>query len=151
MDDLKENEERLSTVLETLPVGVWITDREGGIIHGNAAAREIWAGDLYMGMLSPLAGFQATGSREEEVPELTGWAGAREVSQGVVIHNREVEIEAFDGTAKVVLVSAAPIDTWGRTRSPGRLSCSRTLPVSSNRRVSFAALPASHGARPRRM
>ena len=32
---LKENQSRLETILETIPVGVWYTDQKGKIIYGN--------------------------------------------------------------------------------------------------------------------
>ena len=43
-EKIRQSEELLRTVLELLPVGVWIFDREGKIIRGNQAGRAIWGG-----------------------------------------------------------------------------------------------------------
>ncbi|MCX6049721.1 MAG: PAS domain S-box protein, partial [Chloroflexi bacterium] len=41
---LRQNEELLRTVLENLPVGVWIIDPDGTITQGNPAGQQIWGG-----------------------------------------------------------------------------------------------------------
>lgn len=47
---LRHNEQLLRLVLDTLPVGVWITDRQGQILMGNPAAQQIWEGARYVGI-----------------------------------------------------------------------------------------------------
>lgn len=44
------SEALLSKVLENLPVGVWIVDQNGAILHGNLASQNIWAGAKYVGI-----------------------------------------------------------------------------------------------------
>ena len=101
---------RLEAVMQALPVGVAILDRQGGIIHLNSTYREIW-GDPEPSAkdIDDYEKFKAwwidTGGlvRPEE------WASAQAVSKGVTVVDQEMEIESFDGTRKFVLNSAAPV------------------------------------------
>jgi PAS domain S-box-containing protein len=107
-ESLREREALLRTVFETLPVGVWITDKNGVIIQGNQAGQQIWAGARYVGIdqFGEYKGWWAdTGKRIE--PE--EWAAARAVLKGETSINEEIEIECFDGSHKIILNSAAPI------------------------------------------
>ncbi|NWG01298.1 MAG: PAS domain S-box protein [Syntrophaceae bacterium] len=107
-DSLREREALLRTVFETLPVGVWITDKEGRIIRGNPAGQQIWAGARYVGIdqFGEYKGWRVdTGKRIE--PE--EWAAARAVLKGETSINEEIEIECFDGSHKIILNSAVPI------------------------------------------
>ncbi len=107
---------RLSTILEHLPVGVWIGDQEGRLISKNKQADRIWAGaaplvqniedshqyqSWHPGNGMPL--------RAEEYP----MALALQTSQPV--EPVELKIRRFDGSDGTVLVSAVPImDGQGR-------------------------------------
>jgi len=105
---LKEREALLRTIFETLPVGIWITDKQGRIIHGNPAGQQIWAGARYVGIdqFGEYKGWWVdTGKRIE--PE--EWAAARAVLNGETSINEEIEIECFDGSHKIILNSAVPI------------------------------------------
>lgn len=105
---LRQSEERLTKVLEILPVGVWITDRKGTILHGNQAGQTIWAGARYVGpeqFHEYKAWWLATGKRI--TPE--EWGATRAITQGEVSCEEEIEIECFDGTRKIILNWAAPI------------------------------------------
>ena len=44
INERKRSEALLNKVLESLPVGVWITDPNGKIMHGNPAGQQIWGG-----------------------------------------------------------------------------------------------------------
>lgn len=106
--DLLRSPELLKRVLEQLPVGVWIMDREGRIVHGNPAGQAIWSGVRYVGadQFGEYKGWwRSTGKRIE--PD--EWAAARAISKGETSINEEIEIECFDGTRKIILNSALPI------------------------------------------
>ena len=98
----------LRGVLENLPVGVWIVDKNGAVQHGNRASHQIWAGARYVGM-EQYGDYKAwhldTGQpvRNEE------WAAARTLKTGGSILEEELEIECFDGTHKIIVNSSAPI------------------------------------------
>lgn len=102
------SEDLLKRVLQVLPVGVWITDKTGRIVHGNPASREIWAGARYVGIdqYQEYKSWWADSGKRIETHE---WAGARAISHGETVLDDEVEIENFDGVRKTILNSAVPI------------------------------------------
>lgn len=111
---LRRNEALLATVLDVLPVGVWITDQEGRIVRSNQAGEKIWSGRSLVGpeRYGEYKGWRAdTG---EPVPA-DGWALTRAVRNGETTVGEMIEIECFDGTRKIVLNSAVPLrDRKGR-------------------------------------
>ena len=108
MEALQENQERLATVLETLPVGVWIMDRKGSIVHANAAAQHLWASEE-PGGLEPIAAHRAWWANTGKQVKQNEWAGIRASAGGDLGLGTEIDIEAFDGARKIVLVSASLI------------------------------------------
>jgi PAS domain S-box-containing protein len=107
-EKLRQNEELLRNVLELLPVGVWITDRQGRIVQGNPAGHRIWSGARYVG-IDQYADYKGwwVSTGKQIAPE--DWAAARAITKGETSINEEVEIECFDKTHKIILNSALPI------------------------------------------
>lgn len=105
---LQDSQERLQNVLDTLPLGVWITDAQGNILQGNPAGQKIWGGARYVGQESyheykgwwPDTGEQL--SSEE-------WALSRTLRTGESILNEEIDIEDFKGKRKTILNSTMPL------------------------------------------
>lgn len=99
---------KLSSVLETLSVGVFIADPEGRICQTNEEVSRI---------------FKSTELIERDLyGELLGWwdsSGqmikdkdgplARALRNGETCHNNIVQVRCFDGTCKVILASASPL------------------------------------------
>jgi PAS domain S-box-containing protein len=112
---LRASEELLRRVLELLPVGVWITDRHGKIIHGNPACQSIWGGARYVG-IDYYGEYKGWWLDSGERIEAEQWASARAIRNGETILNEEVKIESFDGTQKIILNSAIPIYQEGEIR-----------------------------------
>jgi len=108
LNERKRGEALISKVLENLPVGVWITDQNGQITHGNPASQKIWEGARYVGMqgYGEYKGWWLESGKQIEAGE---WAAARAINRGETSLNEEIEIECFDGTHKVILNSALPI------------------------------------------
>ncbi len=105
---LRRNDRLWRQVLNSLPVGVWITDEHGTILNSNPAARDIWSGQRFVGIehYDEYRGWRSTdgsciGARE--------WALARAVEKGETTIGEMVDIECFDGTRKTILNSAIPI------------------------------------------
>jgi len=105
---LKEQEAMLRNVLETLPIGVWIVDAKGTILHGNRAGQRIWAGARYVG-IDEYGEYKAWWADTGEVVGPREWAAARAVTRGEATLDEEIEIESFDGTRKTILHSAVPL------------------------------------------
>ena len=107
---LRENEQLFRRVLDTLPVGVWITDSHGRIINGNPAGHRIWAGARYTNP-EEYGEYKAWRLDTGERITTEEWALARAIKRGEISLNEVLEIEAFDGTHKVILNSAMPLRT----------------------------------------
>jgi PAS domain S-box-containing protein len=105
---LKASEELLRNVLETLPVGVWIMDSTGQVTQANRAAVEIWAGAKLVApeQFGEYKGWWLDTGKRVSAEE---WGGARAIAKGEISLNDEVEIEAFDGSRKIILNSSIPI------------------------------------------
>jgi len=105
---LRETEQTLRHVLDTLPVGVWIMDREGRITLGNPAGQRIWAGARYVGpeQFGEYKGWWLSTGEPIAAGE---WAAARAIRNGEISLDEEIAIECFDGTRKIILNSAMPL------------------------------------------
>ncbi len=108
-DELRrQNEKLLGTVLETMPVGVWILEKDGLIALSNEAARKIWAGARYVGIdhYDEYRGWwHHTGKRIEKEE----WAAVRAIRKGETSLGEIIDIECFDGTRKTIVNSAVPL------------------------------------------
>ena len=103
-----ESEFLLRNVLDSLPVGVWVVDGEGTIIHGNPASQRIWAGAKYVGM-EGYGEYKAWWPDTGKPVEAHEWGAARALRTGESVLNDVLDIECFDGTRKTILNSAVPI------------------------------------------
>jgi PAS domain-containing protein len=93
---LRASEKLLRKVLNSLPIGVWILDKQGQIIQGNPVTEEIWAGSRYVGM-DQYGEYKGWWSDSGKRIEPEQWAAVRAITRGETILNEEVEIETFDG------------------------------------------------------
>jgi len=111
---LREQEALLRNILEILPVGVWIQDKDGQIVSGNEAGQRIWAGARYVGIdrFGQYKGWWADTGKPIEPEE---WAAARAITKGETSLDEVVNIECFDGTRKTILNSAVPIRDANQT------------------------------------
>jgi two-component system cell cycle sensor histidine kinase/response regulator CckA len=102
---LAEQEALLRTVIDTLPVGVWIIDAGGEITAANQQAREIW------GLAQPDDGHdqdQAWWTADERIgPQ--GRGIARALLSGEQSSNEIFGIGALDGTRKTIAQWAVPL------------------------------------------
>ena len=94
-------------VMETLPIGVWVTSADGRIIFGNPAGREIWGGQY-----TDVAHFGEGRAWWADTGEPIGpgeWAAARVLLSEEATLNELVRIQSFDGRQKTILSSAVTI------------------------------------------
>jgi PAS domain S-box-containing protein len=103
-----ESESTLAGMFELLPVGVWITDREGTIIRGNDAGRRIWGGARHVGPQN-YGVYKGWWADSGESIAADRWALARALAQGETSVGELVRIQCFDGTFKTIINSAAPL------------------------------------------
>jgi signal transduction histidine kinase len=105
---LRQSERLLRLVLDAIPVGVALVDVSGDIVLSNPASQRIWSGSIRSGReryAQTKAWWHATGRRVAPGE----WASVRAVVAGETSVNEVVDIEAFDGTRKVIQNSAVPI------------------------------------------
>ena len=102
------SERTLAGIIELLPVGLWITDREGTITRGNEAGRTIWGGARHVGPenYGVYKGWWADTGQPIAADQ---WALARALSRGETSVGELVRIQCFDGTFKTIINSAAPL------------------------------------------
>ncbi len=105
---LAQNEAMLRLILDNLPVGVYVTDKNGTIILGNLAGQSIWGGARYVGIeqYGEYKGWWADTGRRIAPEE---WALARAVQKGEKSLGEIINIECFDGHRKVIRNSAVPL------------------------------------------
>jgi diguanylate cyclase (GGDEF)-like protein/PAS domain S-box-containing protein len=110
MDNAEQERRRLRAVLDALPVGVYIADRQGVIVESNAAGRKIWDWDRDDAPLGPerYGVFRARWSATGEPIGEDEWAMARALRHGETCRDEEIDIETFAGVRKTILNYALP-------------------------------------------
>jgi PAS domain S-box-containing protein len=103
---VRKSEALLKLVLDTLPVGVWVADREGRILLGNPAGERIWnvAKGVPLEENAQIHGLDADTGRPLAPRE---WALARALA-GSVSLGQTVEVSDHAGGRRVLLHSAVP-------------------------------------------
>ena len=104
---LAQNETLLRKILDSLPVGVLVTDPQGQLIMSNPESSLIWGGPHPVGRE---AYQQYRGWWAESGEPITGqdWARMRAVQHNQVSRNEVIDIETFKGERKTILNSAVP-------------------------------------------
>jgi PAS domain S-box-containing protein len=107
-EKLRQQEKLLRQILEILPVGVYLADCQGHIYQANQAGQAIWAG---VRNVAPDGYGEYKGWWPETGAPIGAheWALARAVEKGETSIDEIIEIEAFDGTRKMILNSGIPI------------------------------------------
>jgi PAS domain S-box-containing protein len=107
-DAIRQSQQLLESVLATIPVGVIVTDQAGDVILSNATSKGIWGRVIVTGSerRERSRGFWHDTGKRVEPGE---WASARALTEGQTILNEIIDIETFDGEAKTIRNSAAPI------------------------------------------
>ncbi|MDP3814123.1 EAL domain-containing protein [Pseudomonas sp.] len=110
---LAQNEALLRNILDSLPVGVLVSDRNGRLIMSNPESSLIWAGNhpCEQADYGQYHGFWADNGEPLQIQD---WPLVRAVQQGNAIRNTVIDIQAFDGSSKTILNSAVPfVDEQG--------------------------------------
>ncbi len=104
----RASEQLLRTVIDLLPVGVWVADRKGKITLANPAGEAIWKGTRYIGpeRFAEYKGWWVDTGKPIAPEE---WGLARAVRKGETARGELIRIQCFDGSFKTVTNWAAPI------------------------------------------
>jgi PAS domain S-box-containing protein len=107
---IKTERDRLTIILENLPVGVWIADQKGQLIGKNKAADKIWGGNApLMENVQDYSQYNAWFADSGIQLEQEDYPMAKALRTGQSVEPVELNIHRFDGTEGTVLVSASPI------------------------------------------
>jgi PAS domain S-box-containing protein len=102
--------QRLETVLQSLPVAVWIADEKGKILETNEMAGLVWGSDgTIPTQISEFGDYKGWWANTGEPVKAEDWAIARALSEGEISMGEIIDIERFDGSYGTILVSATPI------------------------------------------
>jgi PAS domain S-box-containing protein len=106
---MRQSQQLLNLVLETLPVGVAVTDQVGDVVLSNAASRRIWGERMIHSGSERWV--RSVGYRHDSGAKLAPeqWPSVRALRDGEVTLNELIDIDAFDGGHKTIQASAAPI------------------------------------------
>ena len=102
------SKQMLLQVLDTLPVGVRVTDNKGNLVLDNAASRRIW-GETQAPAGQNVADLRGWRPDSGEPLQTADWGMARALATGKSSRNQIVDIECVDGSRKTILHSAAAI------------------------------------------
>ena len=110
-ESLRKSEALLKTVLDTLPVAVWVLNKNGEVVAVNPAGKRLWAGERFQpGQPEVYKGWRHDTGQPIAYGE---WGGSRAVTRGDTTLGEEYDIQCFDGSRKVILYSAVPLRDKG--------------------------------------
>lgn len=104
---LARSESLLRSVLESLPVGVMVGDREGRLVDSNAEFGRIWSSSQPL-QSTDQSRFQGAWAETGECLSEEDWPVRLAARQGRELRNQVLDIEAFDGAQKTIMASAVP-------------------------------------------
>jgi len=106
--DLQASESLLHLMLETLPVGVCLTDPKGFPVQINPACKKIWGSSQLVGreFWPQLKGWFVDSGKQLGPGD---WAPARVIDQGVSFAEDLIEIETLDGQRRIITNLAVPV------------------------------------------
>ncbi len=104
----RASEQLLRTVIDLLPVGLYIADREGKLVQTNPAGERIWQGIRYVGP-EHYGEYKAWWVESGKSIAPQEWAVARAIGKGETSRGELIRIQCFDGSFKTVINWAAPI------------------------------------------
>ena len=107
---LRESEARLRNVLELLPIGVSIINKEGQIVRENPSSRELWQSITG----NAIRTYHDYGYHEARISsELSAGESfiSRALMNGTTSIGNIIEVRTTDGTRKTLINSAVPIQS----------------------------------------
>lgn len=106
--ELQDTRNRFRMVLEKLPIGLWMADKDGRLILGNPAGQRIWGGYPKVGQ-EEYGVFKAWRLPEKTPIRPDDWALGYAVNEGRETDWELLEIEALDGAHKIIYNWATPL------------------------------------------
>lgn len=105
---VQRSEALLRLVLKSLPVGVWIADREGRVVATNPAAERLWQGPLAFSDGRPV-GLSARRLGSPTPMAADDYPMLRAIRSGQASIGELIEVEGGDGTRRTLMTAAVPL------------------------------------------
>ncbi|SDK59984.1 PAS domain S-box-containing protein [Methylophilus rhizosphaerae] len=105
---LERSEYMMRKIIETIPVGLWGADENGVINLANPEVIRIWGGAKYVG-LENYGLYKGTWEKSGQALTKDDWTLARAVKTGEISEAEVVNIEAFDGVPRSIIMYATPL------------------------------------------
>lgn len=107
-NELIARESLLNKIFDVIPIGLWITDKNGKITKGNPAGIKIWGAEPQI----PIENYGIFKARRlpsgiEIDPE--EWGLVRSIKYKETIKDEMLEIDSFDGQKRIILNYSAPV------------------------------------------
>jgi PAS domain S-box-containing protein len=108
--DAENEKRRLEAVMEALPVGVALTDPQGGTLTFNKAFEQVWGAPRpRTESFNDYAAYKAWWSETGKPVAPEEWASAQTLQKGHAVVGQLMEIAKFDGSRASVINSGAPV------------------------------------------
>jgi len=105
---LERSEYIMRKIIETIPVGLWVADETSQIYIANPEVKRIWGGAKYV-RLKDYGQYKGWWEKTGKKVGATDWTLARAVTNGETSKPEVVNIEAFDGKKRSIMMSATPL------------------------------------------
>ncbi len=109
-ENLEAERARLQAVLDSIPVAVWFTDKNGRMIQANKAVENVWGGKAILvegiDQYDQYKGWFADTGKPIKTHD---WALARAIEKGETTTGEVINILRFDGKHGTLLNSASPV------------------------------------------
>ena len=111
MESSEVERARLQTVLDTLPIGIIITDRNGEILASNRRNQEIWRGapERLLESIGGLCAYEMWPLDTGDPVHLDDRPMLKALLEGRTLNGEQYGMRRFDGSVGRVIVSGAPI------------------------------------------
>lgn len=105
---VERNEYMMRKIIEIIPVGLWAADEHGRICLANPEVERIWGGSKFV-ELENYGEYKGWWEQTGQEVGPGGWTLARAVKYGEVSTGELVNIQAFDGQQRTIIMHAAPL------------------------------------------
>jgi PAS domain S-box-containing protein len=106
---IHEEQYRVRTLLDSVPVGVYISDAEGRILEINGMGSRIWGQSPLPRNIEEYVDYNATWPATGERLSTDDWPLAKAVRRGETTIGEVIDFRSFDGREGTIINSAAPI------------------------------------------
>jgi PAS domain S-box-containing protein len=100
---------RLRSILDTLPVGIIVTDKDGAVVDTNHISEGMWRESAYPEVGNPFSEHRVYRAESDEELRPEDWPLERAL-KGERVDREEMDIENPDGSITTMMISSAPIE-----------------------------------------